>query len=114
MKSLTLVATTLIASLLAHVTSLMNYQLHTSWDVDFEDYLIRNLQKATKSIDGFVYKFKSDTIYNVLNQKGEDGVHFRLICDVNEAWTEDQYCQKFAKYGQVVPFYSKGYIYRRS
>ena len=42
-------------------------------------------------------------------QKGKDGVYFRLICDVNEAWSEDQYCQKFAKYGEVVPFESKDF-----
>ena len=89
------------------LVSSMDYELHTSYDVDFEDYLIENLQKATESIDAFIYKFKSDTIYELLDQKGKDGVYFRLICDVNEAWSEDQYCQKFSKYGEVVPFKSK-------
>tara|TARA_Y100001970_G_C14227415_1_gene856520 strand:- start:522 stop:977 length:456 start_codon:yes stop_codon:yes gene_type:complete len=91
------------------VFSKMDYELHTSWDVDFENYLIENLQKATESIDAFVYKFKSDTIYDVLKQKGKDGVYFRLICDVNEAWNEEQYCQKFAKYGEVVSFETKNF-----
>tara|TARA_B100000963_G_scaffold361442_1_gene396892 strand:+ start:2333 stop:2803 length:471 start_codon:yes stop_codon:yes gene_type:complete len=99
----------MIALLMTLVSSKMNYELHTSWDVNFEDYFIENLQKAKKSIDGFVYKFKSDTIYNVLEEKGKDGVNFRLICDINEAWSNDQYCQKFAKYGEVVPFKSKDF-----
>ena len=109
MKSLILFAVILGTSLMTFVSSSINYQLHTSWDVDFEDYFIGNLQKATKSIDGIVYKFKSDTIYNILKQKGKDGVYFRLICDINEAWNEDQYCQKFAEYGEVVPFKSKDF-----
>lgn len=82
--------------------SISGFELKTSYNYDFKDYLIKNLNKTNNTIESFIYKFDSGEIYDVFDNLGKKGVKMRLICDENAY----KYINPLSKYGSIIKFKS--------